>query len=149
MADDLNAPAHKPYDPYAPEVVRKMAVVALVCALGAWGIAALFGIGGFYDYQDYTRAIDNGEAIYAPWLIAWLLAVFGPIGVAVFYEAFAFLFLGLGTFAAREWWVMRKGIHDPARDTASAGLLGSIALVGAVGLLIFLAIVRIYMALGN
>jgi hypothetical protein len=149
MAGDPNPPGDKPYDPYAPEVVRKMAIVALVCALGAFGLAALCGIVGFHSYEEYTRAIQKGDVIDAHWLHAWLLGTFGPAGVLVFHEGAAFLFLGLGVFAAREWWLMRGGKYDPERDKAPAGLVLAIAIVGVTGLLIFFAVVRLGMALGN
>jgi hypothetical protein len=133
----------QPYDPYAPEVVRKMAIVALVCALGAFGLAALCGIVGFQSYETYGRALERGEEIRTIWLDAWLLESFGEVGVLVFDEAAAFLFLAVATFAVREWRVMRGGVYDPARDKATPGLLLTIALVGAIGLLSFLAVVRI------
>jgi hypothetical protein len=142
-------PVDKPYDPYAPEVVRKMAIVALLCALGAFGLAALCGIVGFYSYEEYSQAIQKGDVFYAHWLDAWLLWTFGPAGVLVFDEGAAFLFLGLCVFAVREWRVMRGGKHDPERDKRPAGLVLAIAIVGATGLLVFFAVVRLGMALTN
>jgi hypothetical protein len=70
------------------------------------------------------------------------------MGVLVFDETAAFLFLGLGVFAVREWRIMRGGNYDPERDKASGGLVLAIALVGATSLLIFFAIVRLSVALG-
>ena len=149
MAGDPNPAGDKPYDPYAPEVVRKMSVVALVCALGAFGLAALCGIVGFHSYEEYTQAIQMGDVIDTHWLDAWLLGTLGPSGVLVFHEGTAVLFLGLGVFAGREWWLMRGGKYDPKRDKAPAGLALAIAIVAASGLLIFFAVVRLGMGLRN
>ncbi len=139
----------KKYDPYAPEVVRKMAVLALLCALGALGLAVLCGAVGFHSYEAYSRAVRQGEAIYANWLDAWLLENFGPFGVLIFDEGAAFLFVILGGFAATEWWVMRRGKYNAERDKKPAGLLMAIALVGAAGVLIVLAIVKLTVAFGH
>jgi hypothetical protein len=146
MEEDPTTSSEKRYDPYAPEVVRKMAVVALLCALGAFGIATLCGVVGFHSYEDYTRATQQGEVIYAHWLDEWLLGNFGPAGVLVFDEGAAVLFLALGVVATREWWVMRGGKYDPKRDKAPAGLALAIAIVGVTGLLVFFAVVKLSMA---
>jgi len=149
MAGDKYTLGEQPYDPYAPEVVRKMAIVALACALGAFGLATLCGIVGFHSYEEYTQAIQMGDVIDTHWLDAWLLGTLGPSGVLVFHEGTAVLFLGLGVFAGREWWLMRGGKYDPKRDKAPAGLALAIAIVAATGLLIFFAVVRLGMALRN
>lgn len=149
MEKDPTTPCEKRYDPYAPEVVRKMAIVALLCALAAFGIATLCGIVGFHSYDDYTRATQKGEAIYANWLDRALLGTFGPVGVLVFDEVAAFVFLALGVFAAREWRVMRRGEYDPKRDKVPAGWVLAIAIVGVSGLLVFFTIVKLGVARGN
>ncbi len=146
MVGGPNTSDGKPYDPYAPEIVRKMAIVALVCALAGFAAAAFFGISGFLSYEDYTEKIRHGEAIYAPWLYDWLLRAFGPAGALVFDELFAVIFLGLTVFAGRGWWTMRTGHYDPEQDKASPGLLLTMALVAAISLLAFFAVVRLVVA---
>ena len=147
MAEHPNPSGGRPLDPYAPEVVRKMAVVALVCALAGLGLAAFFGISGFLGNEEFAEKTRNGQPIVTPWLYAWLLQTFGPIGVLVFDELAAVIFLGLSVFGVRQWWAMRTGNYDPKQDKASLGLFLTIAVVAAIGLATFFAVVRIVVAL--
>jgi hypothetical protein len=136
-------PEQPSYDPYAPAVVRKMAVLALLLAFVALAFTLAFAWWGWTSYHEYSRQIRAGEPIHTALLHATLLRFFGPAGILVFYELAA---VGMATVTAssvREWWVMRSGRYDPQRDQAPPSAYVKATIIAVSGVLLLLAILRL------
>ncbi len=123
-----------------------MAVVALLCGIGAFVIALFLATHGLWDYYEFTRSANRVEAIATTWLHGWLHANFGPAGVLVFFGFLAILFVAGAIYAIKEWWGMRAGKYDPARDSAKPGVLMNTAVSVIIVFAVSLAAVRVFVA---